>query len=547
MRGIRTALYCRLSKDDEKQGDSESIITQKAMLTQYAKEQGFLVVGIYVDDGYSGLYFDRPDFNRMLEDIENGKIDIVITKDLSRLGRDHLQVGHYTEIYFPLKNVRYIAINDMVDTENKNNDIGALKNVMNEFYSRDNSRKIKASIKARAKLGLYRSTFSPLGYKKATDNHNKLIIDEETAPIIREIFKLAVEGYGSHKIARILRDEKKPCPGWWLYSRGERNYSEKFENPENKYKWHHSMIRSIIKNPLYIGSVVNCKTETVFKTRRCKKIDEKERIKVDNMHEPLVSKEDFMIANNNILSRKRVDNFGNVSIFAGLLKCGDCKKAMNQRYWTKKRYKIYICGTYAENTKDCKGDHRIFYDDLYNAVLQTIREHASLALNDRENAIKQAKKQFEKIGGNKVLSNENKLKQMKKRYEDITRLFDKLYEDSLSGRITNDNFNRLISKYQNEQEELLQQIEKLEEELKKQNNFNQGAINWAEKISEYSQIKELNAEILNSLIERIEVYSRKQENGKFVQNIEIFYRFGGCITEVNFNAKDVRHQKCKAS
>ena len=203
---LKAALYCRLSKDDMLQGDSESIKTQKAMLTQYAKEHGFLVVEIYVDDGYSGLNFDRPSFNRMLDDIEAGKIDVVITKDLSRLGRDHLKVGHFTEIYFPMKNVRYIAVNDGVDTANKNNDIAALKNVMNEFYSRDNSRKIRSSIRARAKAGLYRSSFNPIGYRKSPDNHNKLIVDEETAWIVKRIFELANAGMGAHKIATVFRE-----------------------------------------------------------------------------------------------------------------------------------------------------------------------------------------------------------------------------------------------------------------------------------------------------------------------------------------------------
>ena len=247
---LRAALYCRLSKDDMLQGDSESIKTQKAMLTQYAKEHGFLVVEIYVDDGYSGLNFDRPSFTRMLDDIEAGKIDVVITKDLSRLGRDHLKVGHFTEIYFPMKNVRYIAVNDGVDTANKNNDIAALKNVMNEFYSRDNSRKIRSSIRARAKAGLYRSSFNPIGYRKSPDNHNKLMVDEETAWIVKRIFELANTGMGTHKIAAVFREEQVPCPSWWLHSRGEKDYSKRFENPENKYEWSHTVIRNIISNPL---------------------------------------------------------------------------------------------------------------------------------------------------------------------------------------------------------------------------------------------------------------------------------------------------------
>ena len=207
---LRTALYCRLSKDDMAQGDSESIKTQKAMLTQYAREHNFLVVEVYVDDGWSGLNFDRPDFNRMLDDIEAGKIDVVITKDLSRLGRDHLK--------------------DCVDTANKNNDIAALKNVMNEFYSRDNSRKIRSSIRARAKAGLYRSSFNPIGYRKAPDNHNKLIVDEETAWIVKRIFEYANAGMGPNKIATLFRQEQVPCPSWWLHQRGEKQYQKRFES-----------------------------------------------------------------------------------------------------------------------------------------------------------------------------------------------------------------------------------------------------------------------------------------------------------------------------
>lgn len=277
---LRAALYCRLSKDDMLQGDSESIKTQKAMLTQYAKEHSFLVVEIYVDDGYSGLNFDRPSFNRMLDDIEAGKIDVVITKDLSRLGRDHLKVGHFTEIYFPMKNVRYIAVNDGVDTANKNNDIAALKNVMNEFYSRDNSRKIRSSIRARAKAGLYRSSFNPIGYRKSPDNHNKLMVDEETAWIVKRIFELANAGMGTHKIAAVFREEQVPCPSWWLHSRGEKDYSKRFENPENKYEWSHTVIRNIISNPLYLGHCVMCKTESIFKVNASKKVPKEDWIKL---------------------------------------------------------------------------------------------------------------------------------------------------------------------------------------------------------------------------------------------------------------------------
>ena len=537
---LRTALYCRLSKDDMLQGDSESIKTQKAMLTQYAKEHGFLIVEVYVDDGWSGLNFQRPDFNRMLDDIEAGKIDVVITKDLSRLGRDHFKVGHFTEIYFPMKNVRYIAVNDGVDTANKNNDIAALKNVMNEFYSRDNSRKIRSSIRARAKAGLYRTSFNPIGYRKSPDNHNKLIVDGETAWIVKRIFELANAGMGAHKIAKTFREEQVPCPSWWLHSRGERDYSQRFENPANKYEWSHTVIRNIIANPLYLGHTVMCKTESIFKVGTFKKVPKADQIRVENTHEPLVSQELFDGANAKILSRRRdtTDNF--VSPFSGLVKCGTCGKALGLRYWGKDRHHIYVCTTYAHDTKACS-DHRIYYEDLYNAVLADIQYHARLAYEDRDKAVALAMKMNAKADGNKGKSNESKLKQAKKRYDEVTRLFDRLYEDSLSGRISNDNFTRLIDKYQTEQEQLLGQIQNLENALQEVKDSQTNAVQWAALMADYVGIRELTAENLNLLVERIEVFDRTETDGEAEQVIRICYRFGGYIGERRFKAKVLRN------
>lgn len=537
---LRTALYCRLSKDDMLQDDSESIKTQKAMLTQYAKEHGFLIVEVYVDDGWSGLNFQRPDFNRMLDDIEAGKIDVVITKDLSRLGRDHLKVGHFTEIYFPMKNVRYIAVNDGVDTANKNNDIAALKNVMNEFYSRDNSRKIRSSIRARAKAGLYRTSFNPIGYRKSPDNHNKLIVDGETAWIVKRIFELANAGMGAHKIAKTFREEQVPCPSWWLHSRGERDYSQRFENPANKYEWSHTVIRNIIANPLYLGHTVMCKTESIFKVGTFKKVPKADQIRVENTHEPLVSQELFDGANAKILSRRRdtTDNF--VSPFSGLVKCGTCGKALGLRYWGKDRHHIYVCTTYAHDTKACS-DHRIYYEDLYNAVLADIQYHARLAYEDRDKAVALAMKMNAKADGNKGKSNESKLKQAKKRYDEVTRLFDRLYEDSLSGRISNDNFTRLIDKYQTEQEQLLGQIQNLENALQEVKDSQTNAVQWAALMADYVGIRELTAENLNLLVERIEVFDRTETDGEAEQVIRICYRFGGYIGERRFKAKVLRN------
>ena len=541
---LRTALYCRLSKDDMLQGDSESIKTQKAMLTQYAKEHGFMVVEIYVDDGWSGLNFDRPDFNRMLDDIESGKIDVVITKDLSRLGRDHLKVGHFTEIYFPMKNVRYIAVNDCVDTANKNNDIAALKNVMNEFYSRDNSRKIRSSIRARAKAGLYRSSFNPIGYRKAPDNHNKLIVDAETAWIVKRIFDLANAGMRANKIATQFREEQIPCPSWWLYSRGEKDYSRRFENPQNKYEWSHTVIRNIIGNPLYLGHLIMCRKESVFKVGVVKSVPETEWIRGDNTHEPLISQEVFDGANEKILNRRRDTSNNFKSVFSGLVKCGTCGKALGLRYWTKKRHRIYVCTTYARNTKQCT-DHRIFYEDLYNAVLADIQYHAKLAYEDKEKAVALAVKMNAKAEGKRGKNNEERLKQTRKRYDEVTKLFDRLYEDSLSGRISNDNFTRLIDKYQAEQEQLSEQIAELENAMQEVKDNQSNAVKWADLMASYVGIQELTTENLNLLVERIEVFDRRETDGETEQVIRICYRFGGYIKERVFKAKVLKHPSRK--
>ena len=533
-------IYCRLSKDDGTDNESASIATQKSILTDYVKKQGWHLAKTYVDDGYSGTNFQRPSFQNMIKDIESGLINCVITKDLSRLGRDHLKVGHFTEIYFPMKNVRYIAVNDGVDTANKNNDIAALKNVMNEFYSRDNSRKIRSSIRARAKAGLYRTSFNPIGYRKSPDNHNKLIVDGETAWIVKRIFELANAGMGAHKIAKTFREEQVPCPSWWLHSRGERDYSQRFENPANKYEWSHTVIRNIIANPLYLGHTVMCKTESIFKVGTFKKVPKADQIRVENTHEPLVSQELFDGANAKILSRRRdtTDNF--VSPFSGLVKCGTCGKALGLRYWGKDRHHIYVCTTYAHDTKACS-DHRIYYEDLYNAVLADIQYHARLAYEDRDKAVALAMKMNAKADGNKGKSNESKLKQAKKRYDEVTRLFDRLYEDSLSGRISNDNFTRLIDKYQTEQEQLLGQIQNLENALQEGKDSQTNAAQWAALMADYVGIRELTAENLNLLVERIEVFDRTETDGEAEQVIRICYRFGGYIGERRFKAKVLRN------
>ena len=328
----KTALYCRLSKDDEKLGESCSIETQKSLLAQYASENGLLPYEIYVDDGYTGLNFDRPGFQAMLDDIVADKIGTVITKDLSRLGRDHLGVGKYVEIYFPTHNVRYIAITDSVDTNiSQSTDMAAIKNVFNEFYSRDTSRKIKAANVARSKEGKYKCTCAPFGYIKDPADHNHLVIDPETAPYVKKIFELCAAGYGNWKIREWLRTNKVPCPSWFQHSRGMKDLSRMFPNEESRYFWRPDTLRLLIRNIVYMGDTANGKVSSVFKTKHRVKNDPKDWIIIENTHEAIVTRELFNQANELVKVKRqeyKASLKGTNNPFAGVLKCADCGKAM---------------------------------------------------------------------------------------------------------------------------------------------------------------------------------------------------------------------------
>ena len=263
----KVAIYCRLSKDDEQKGESVSIQNQKDMIEYYVLNKGWSIYEIYIDDGYSGLNIDRPAFKKMIKDIEDEKIDIVITKDLSRLGRNYLQTGYYTETFFPKNGVRYIAINDGVDTVNDNNEIVPFKNVLNEFYSRDVSKKMKSAYIARARQGKFTGCLAPFGYIKNPENTHVLLVDNETEWIIRKIFNLAMSGYGVQAIRRRLQDEKIPAPTWWNRKKGLRNKYTKFEKniDGGEYIWDCTTIKEIIENPVYIGNIASQKSNYKFK------------------------------------------------------------------------------------------------------------------------------------------------------------------------------------------------------------------------------------------------------------------------------------------
>ncbi len=534
-----TALYCRLSKDDERFGESLSIETQKTILSQYAKEHHLSPVEFYIDDGYTGLNFDRPGFQRMIEDVSLGKIGTVITKDLSRLGRDHIQTGQYSEIYFPTHKVRFIAINDGFDSDNQQSTIYAsLKTAINEFYSRDTSIKIKASFRARAKEGKHHSVVPPYGYLKDPNDKNNLIPDPETAPYIVKIYDLILQGWGSHRIRNYLRETKVPCPSWIHHSRGWLNKEHMFPTEESRFFWRPDSLRSIIRNPVYCGDLVAGKSEAIFKTKKHPRTDPSKWIVVRDTHEPLVSRETWERANR-LISVKRHDAKASVenptNMFSGILKCADCGKALTRRKnGRNKNVWIYICTTYATYGVHRCSQHKVFEDDLKRVVLNDIRALAKEAKLNRDALIDRIVSISPDVKDPVLTSPDGIFP--KKRLDELNRLLDKLYEDHLFGTVSDSNYTRMMKKYQQEQERLQTQLESHQDLRLQAADTRSNAEKFADLFLEYGEITELSAGVLNALIDRITVSEPYVLDGRYKQDITIYYRYIGAMEVVQTDA-----------
>ena len=515
--GYRAAIYCRLSKDDDLEGESASIANQRALLEGYCEKQGWEVVAVFQDDGYTGLNLDRPDFQRMLQAIEKGLINLVVTKDLSRLSRNYLESGRLIEDYFPRHGVRYIAMNDNVDTLRENNEIAPFKGILNEMYSRDISKKVHASYYLKATKGQFTGCVAPFGYRKDPDNKNHLLIDEETAPIVRQIFGYALDGHGPNYIRRRLEDQKVPCPTWWNRQRGIRSHFTKWEqaDPENgRFIWDFTVIKDILINPVYMGAIASQKTNYRFKLGTIGEKKPEEWIVVAGMHEAMISPQDFETVQKKLHSRQRPMEDGNFSLFAGLIKCGECGKALTIRKTNAKHPQdIYSCVTYNKYGKHHCTQHRVEYDELYRQVLRKIQEAASAALlNDTEVLDRLADVcQTEERQQNEALTRQ--VMKDEERLAVLERMVMKLYEDMISGRITEQNFDMMMKKAQSEQASLQAQLDEEKAQLSDQSKRTADTQRWMETIQEYAGIQELDAETLQRLIREITVHETVDPDG----------------------------------
>lgn len=534
----KTALYLRLSKDDEGAGESSSITTQRSILQEYADKHGLVVVDEYSDDGFSGTNYDRPEFKRMISDIENGKINCVLTKDLSRLGRNSARTTDLLDEYFPAHRVRYISVIDGYDSFNLTSGTSmtaSFMTVMNEMYARDISNKIRTAFNAKMERGECIASFAPYGYKKDVEhgNKNRLVIDYQVAHIVKELFQMAADGKAPSEIAKHLNNKCVATPA--MYRCMSRPYLN-VDNYTQRKEWTSAMVCKMLKNEVYLGKTLQGKTTKIsFKSKVTQARPRSEWIVIDNTHEPLITDEMFNIVRNRSVSRRCLPTKGFTNVFAGIAKCADCGRNMSLAPSRKKGTTYNLCcgGYKTYDSTECS-NHFISYDLLYDAVLQELQGWLALSKDDKSkivNELQQEKlQQAENIGASQAIMN------MQKRVDELSFLMKKLFENYTFNRINETMYEKLTAEYSNELSDLEKAIEDIRGSVKVEQDRKERYNDFFSLLEEVTEVKELTKPLLQKLIERIEIEQGeyyKDENGKRLkrQTVRIYYRFIGCVGE----------------
>lgn len=532
----KAALYCRLSVDDGNFGGSVSIETQKILLEQYCKDHKITDYKFYCDDGCSGTNFDRPSFKKMLSDIDEGKINLVIVKDLSRFGRNYVEAGMYVQ-RFTDSNIRFIAADDNYDSLVNSDDLlFPIKNVVNEMYARDVSKKTKAAKKAKARDGQFIGSKAPFGYKIDPNDRHHLIVDEPAAQVVKRIFRLASEGVGYNKMAKIFREEKVLTPIAYFNLNNPDYFKSDYWRKE--FDWHVTSIRAILNNEVYLGKLVYGKQRNKsMKSKEKVRNPKEEWIVVENCHEPIITQELWDTVHKILNAKHRPAKAGEVQMFAGLLYCSDCGHCLT--YSQKQRkdgsyHGAYSCWMYKTHGKEYCASHYITFDTIYELVLIDIQRNL---FQYRKNTDK-----FKSILSRKYQSDSQKqaeqitleYEQKQKRCEELDKIISRLYEDNVLGRIGDERYESMSQSYELEQVEIKKALPILKskiDELKRQSDC---ADNFINVIKKYTIIDKLDAAILNELIDKIVVHHKEQaEDGRTFQQIEIYYRFVGKLGTEN--------------
>ena len=527
-----TALYCRLSRDDGTESESNSIGNQKKLLSQKAKEMGLTDTKYYVDDGYTGTNFNRPGFQQLIDDIEIGLVSAVMVKDLSRLGRDYVSVGNYTDSYFPEHNVRFIAVNDAIDSDEGESEIAPFKNILNEMYARDISKKIRSSHRLRGSMGEPLSQ-PPYGYMKSPENKKKWIIDPEAATVVKSIFKMCLDGKGNETIARELQENEVLIPMAYWRSKGLNRGGKKTQT--NPYKWCKTTIQKILSQQEYCGDIINFKTYSKsFKNKRRIENSKENWAVFKDVNEPIIDRETFEAVQKFISKTKRrapKKENGERSIFNGLIYCGDCHSKM--RYHTSTSNKEIHYFTCSDNKVDyrgkCPGRHYVRADALEEVVKLELRRLVEmLEIDESYFAQLLLRKNAEEREKDKKFL-ESELQKAITRSNTVSQLYEKLYEDNVIGKVSDEWFVELSHKYEKERMDLKAKIADTRHQIEELKNTNSEYGKFISAIRRFMQMDNLTSPLLRELIDHIDIFETEGTGKSRTQRIVIYYRFIGYI------------------
>ena len=543
-----TALYERLSRDDELQGESNSITNQKHFLEDYARKNGFVNIRHFTDDGVSGTTFDREGFQSMIAEVEAGNVAVIIVKDMSRFGRDYLKVGFYTEVMFKEKGVRFIAINNGIDSSNQqDSDFTPFLNIMNEWYARDSSRKIQAIFKARMQEGKRVSPSVPYGYRRDPDDKQHLIIDPEPAAVVRRIFKLILEGNGVNRIADILYADKILIPSAYAEKYyPENQHSKSFHDP---IRWTNQTIIHILEKREYMGHTVLGKTiSESYKTKKRRKATEDELMIFENTHEAIIDEETWNNVQRLIETKRRPKKNGAPPCrLSGLLYCADCGSKLSHRYNSRNKYDAdnsYGCSSYRQYTRNCTM-HYIRVSVVEKLILEAIREVSAYALSNEKEFVKKVREASDVQQEATMKEYRRRLGKAKRRHEELDDLVKKLYESFATGKIPEKHFDRLLSGYDNEQTTLEAEMQELQTGLDRYGADSVRADRFLELVKRYTDFSELTTPMLNEFIEKVVVHEADKSTGDRVQKVDIYLNFIGAFTVPKMEAALTAEQEAR--
>ncbi len=528
-RDVTAFLYERLSRDDNLEGESYSIGNQKKLLTKVAKEKGYTNLVHFLDDGISGVTMDRPGFNDMMEQLAAGKAAAVFVKDLSRLGRNYIEVGRLTEEFFPEHDIRLVAVSDNIDTAEGENELAPIRNLFNEWYARDISKKRRISNKIKGNAGEPMGP-PPYGYKKDPDDPKRWIVDEEAAQVVRRVFRMTLDGYGTEQIATIFSEEKILTPiAYWREKGVNRPGKSKLRGP---YMWNSSTITHILSLQEYCGDILNFKTYSKsYKNKKRLANDRENWVIFQDVHEPIIERAVFeQVQQKRGKIRKRRTHEGERNMFSGLLVCADCGHNLHFHFnQGNPDIKYFNCSNYKGNRGSCTSTHYVRVDFLEQVVLGEIRRLTKFASQFEDEFVKAVIGHSQQAEATDRKLKEKELKALQARDEELDGLFERIYEDNVSGKLSDDRFARMSRRYEEEQKELAEKIKALRAEIDKQNSQSMTTDMFISLVRKYTRARKLTPRMLNELIEKIEVFNAEKVDGVWEQRLRIHYNCVGVI------------------